>query len=241
MVNKVPEPTNDILFDVALVGDTNADHELNMSAGVESLSDDEIDGARLQIVRRAVERVTGGIAVALDVFFQPPDAVRFTYARIILKLVSPDGTVFQDVVPVEIRDDRAVEFEVENNATPKLTIKVKDVEVGGELTRSSKAKYTQYACLVNGTGVATNRADWRFEENKVIKDGLGRSGCIAFTLPEGGPFEMQLTATFELTKPGLKGALDRIRTLMLGPTHDKTPVRTITIEAPGKTGGWFFS
>jgi len=233
MNNEQENMSNSMLLDEPLVGEPNENFELYVEES-RTLSDDEIRGARLQILCQSVERVDGGTAVALDLFFQPPDAARFTYARITLKLLKPEAALFYDVAPLEIVDSRPVEFTVENKGLPKLTVTYKAVEAGVEAGKTYGKKYTSYECLVSGTGVSTQFADWRFSENSNIKDGLIRNARVAVILPEDGPFEI------ELTKPGLAGALDRMRTLVFGPSYDKTPTRKVIIEVPEESGGWFF-
>lgn len=206
----------DILIDAPLEPDPDATEEMG-PAEAQAIADEDLKGSRLLLVRRAVEAVDldgwPGGAVQLTCTFQPADNCRFASARLVLKLTTPAGVRFGDVQPVEVREDEPVKFVLESKG--KLGLKYLKLEGGTEA--GEKVEYATYHCAVTGAGDGTQLASWSFKENPFRRDGLGSSHALAFTIPAVGRVAGEAIVTARLIRPGLSGAADAIRDLILGP------------------------
>lgn len=227
------------LIDAPLVGDPDAERELNVSPA-EALSDDEIRGARFSLVRRGVERVQGdgfsGLAVALDAYFHPAPGTHFSDAEIRINLTQPAGTVFADVAPAEWREPEPVRFKIERSATLGITAELAKAGLG----RTETVEYTRYYCRIRGSGAGHSRARWTLEENEKTGEGVGQVSRLVLTLAGDGPFAADLLMRCQLVRPGIAGVVDRVRELILGPQLTDGRLMQFTIApAESSKGGWF--
>ena len=231
---------SELLFEAPLVADTDADSELHVaSAEVEALSDDEIAGSRVRLLRKTVERSDDEAATAIlfTTEFHPAPAARFTHASIVLDFISPENSKLISVAPSEVRANEPITFEVTRSG--KISIeKVAKAELG----KSTKVSYSVYPCMVRGSGVASHLARWTLEEQSPGNDGIGQSQDLALTLAGEGPFIAEVTVSARLLKPGIRGMVQRVRELILGPELDISPQKTVAFALPphqGRSG--FFS
>jgi hypothetical protein len=230
---------NDSLIDAPLVADNDADQELGGDAAV-ALSDQEIQGARVRLLCRTVERIDGAddVAVALTAEFQPAPATRFTHATVVLEMTMPEQTQIIEVAPTEVRTPDPITFKVTKSGKISLK-KVVDAELGS----AHEVSYSIYPCVVRGSGAASKFASWSFEEHVQTAAGIGQSQDLILTLAGSGPFSADVRVSARLLKPGVSGALQRVRDLILGPNLQSFRTRTVTFAPstpqPKKRG--FFS
>jgi hypothetical protein len=216
-------PANDeqnVLLDAPLVPDPYAAEEMG-PADAEAIADENLKGSRLLLVRRAVEPVdiagVPGGAVELVCTFQPAPGSRFASARLLLKLTGPQGVRIADLEPRQVREQEPVKFVLDRKG--KLGLKVLKAEAGAEA--GVRMEYAVYHCAVTGSGQATPLARWDFTENPHRKDGLGAEQSLALTLPVTGRVTGTVSVTARLIRPGLRGALEAVRDLILGPGPDR--------------------
>jgi hypothetical protein len=232
------------LVDEPLVADPEADRELGRGdSSVEALSDEDIAGARFLLTRRAIERVEQdtfeGLAVALDANFQAPPGARFTDATVRMLLTSPDEARFEDVGPVTDPNPHPVKVSITRGG--KVSLSVGEV-AEAELSAEKIIEFTKYTCRIQGLGAGTQRATWKLEEDIRTRDGIGRVNRLMVTLPGEGPFVADLLLRCQIRRPGIAGAVDRVRELVLGPRLNHERRREIRLQAPPKEErkGWFF-
>src|ERR1700754_419634 len=165
------EPAEDQLIDTPLVADPDADEELSGDQA-EALSDDEIRGARLRLLRKTIERIEGGddVALALTAEFHPAPGTRFTHATVSLRLTGPAGARVIEVAPVELRTADPVTFKVTSSG--KISF---EKLVTAEIGATREVSYSTYPCLVRGSGAASTFATWTFEEHAQAHGGLGQA------------------------------------------------------------------
>src|SRR6476646_5897527 len=129
--------TPDALIDSPLIPDPDADHELGL-ADAEAITDEDLRGSRLLLVRRAVEPIDidGAPAglVQLVCTFQPADGARFASAQFLLRLKTPTGIRIIDLAPRAIDDPNPVELTL--NRKGQLAVKGLAVEPSAELSAS---------------------------------------------------------------------------------------------------------
>lgn len=224
-----------ILVDTPLVPDPDADEELG-PGDVVAIADEDIRGCRLLIVRRAVEpiEVDGGAGGAAQIActFQPAPGLRFVWARLLLRLTSPDRVTIIDLAPREVREGEPVRFTVDGKG--KIGVNYEFVEVGIE--EGVKKEFSVYHCAVQGSGEGTAIARWDFTENPHRRDGISREQVLALTLPVTGEVTGEVTVTARVTRPGIGGALDAIRDLVLGHGERRYPIRLVVPDAPSFLG-----
>lgn len=205
----------DVLIDSPLEPDRDATEELG-PADVQPIADEDLKGSRLLLVRRAIEAVDidgcPGGAVELACTFQPAENYRFASARLVLKLTTPAGVRFVDVQPVEVPEDEPVKFVLDRKG--KLSLKYWNIKGGSEA--GVRIEYETYHCVVTGAGQGTQLARWDFKENPHRRDGLRAAHALAFTVLSVGTVTGEVIVTARLARPGLAGAVDAIRDLILG-------------------------
>lgn len=230
---------DEVLLDAPLVADTGEGLETYRGEGLENyrgeppetLSDADLRGSRLLLVRRAVERIDvdgkPGGAVEIACVFHPAEGARFSWARVTLRLSDPLGARFVDVAPREVREGEPVKFTVDGKG--KLGLKYQVAEAGTE--KSVKREFAVYHCAVQGSGESTSLARWDFAENPHRRDGIGREQVLALTLPVTGAVSGTLTAHARLVHGGLRG---RFRDLVVGgDRHERRyPVSFQVPDAP---------
>ena len=181
----------------------------------EAIADEDLQGSRLLLVRRAAEGIvldnTPGGAVELSCTFQPARGTRFIWARLLLRLTTPEGVKIVDVAPREVREDEPVRLTIDGKG--KLGLSYQMVEAGVEA--SVRKEFAIYHCGVRGSGEATALARWDFNENPDKKDGLGTEQALALTLPLTGQVTGQVSVSARLARCGLLGRLDAVRDLIL--------------------------
>ena len=199
------------LIDAPLVPDPDAAEELAVDTP-ETIADQHIAGCRFLLSLRAVEAigVAEGGAVQLTCVFHPAFEVRFSWARVVLRLTSPEGACFADVAPVEVREDELVSFAVDRGR--KLSLSYAGAEAGAE--HAVRKEYTVYHCKLRGSGSGTSLARWDFAENPHRRDGLGGQHVLGLTLPITGRVEGVVAVTARVVRPGLAGRMDAIRDLI---------------------------
>jgi len=221
------------LIDAALVPDPDESNEMG-AADIATITDEDLRGSRLLLVRRAVESIevdgTPGGIVQLACTFQPADGARFASAQFRLRLTTPEGVRIIDVAPRVIDDPHPVELTLGRKG--QLGLKVFAVEP--KIEASSSKKYVRYHCNVQGSGAGTNLARWDFHENPDRRDGLGRDEqVLTITLPVTGSVIGEVIVSARLARRGIGGAVDAIRDLVLGPRPSERAY-PVGIEIPPK-------
>lgn len=220
------------LIDAPLVPDPDADEELGPT-DVEAIADEDLRGSRLLLVRRAIEPIdlegTAGGVVQLVCTFQPAVGTRFTSAQFRLRLVTPDGLKIIDLAPRSVDDPNPVEFTL--NGKGQLGIKHPAVPVEPGVEVGVSKTYAKYHCRVQGAGEGTSLARWDFRENPDRRDGIGREQILTVTLPVVGPVTGSAIVSARLAKAGLRGSLEAVRDLILGPTPNER-IYPIAFEIP---------
>lgn len=231
---------SDLLIDIPLVSNPDADREMSAD-DVEQLTDEEIRGARLLLVKRSVEPIevngisSSGGAVQLSCEFQPAENTRFTYARIALTLTFPDDVKFISVQPDVIKDSNPVSFQVNRNG--KITLGYPSY-AGAEAGAQNQKNFVVYENLVQGTGEGTAKAIWIFKEN-AGKSGLMPKNILSFSLPVTGKVNASLSANCRVVRQGFGGLVDKIRDLIV---HvPETESRQVTFHIPTEKPKNFWS
>lgn len=225
-----------VLVDAALVPDPDAGEELGPT-DVEAIADEELKGSRLLLVRRAVEPVdlggTPGGAVEFACTFQPGRGTRFTWARLLLRLKSPEGVRIVDLAPREVRENEPVRFTLDRSG--KLSLSYQVVEAGLEAGRQKE--FSVYQCSVHGSGEGTALARWDFNESPHRKDGIGREQPLALTLPVTGRVTGTVSVSARCVRQGLRGSIEALRDMILGgPDEQHYPISFEIPESPPPTG-----
>ena len=222
-----------LLVDAPLAPDPDADEELGPRDAA-AIADEDVRGSRLLLVRRAAESIevdgaVGG-AVQIACTFQPTHGSRFVWARLLLRLQSPEGIYIVDLAPREALDE-PVQFTVDN----RLNLGVSNVlEVGTEL--GVQREFAAYHCRVQGSGESTALARWDFSENPGTRAGLGREQVLSLTLPATGEVAGTVRASARLSRGGLLGGVDAVRDLILGPHEGQYPIRFVIPRTQPPTG-----
>jgi hypothetical protein len=204
-----------LLIDVPLVADPDADEELGPT-DAKPIADEDLRGSRLLIVRKAVKAIEldgqmGGM-VELSCTFQPSYGARFTWARLMLILNSPEGIQITDLAPRTIQDSQPVKFTVDDKGT--LGLKYAPAEASVE--QSMQREYEIYHCSVQGSGVSTAKARWDFRENEHRQDGLGAEHSLVLTFPVTGIVSGIVLVSARLARSGVGGTLSSVRDMVLG-------------------------
>ncbi|MBC7821340.1 MAG: hypothetical protein IAG10_31010 [Planctomycetaceae bacterium] len=206
---------DDVLIDVDLIPDPDATNELGPNVPV-SIADEDLRGCRFLLTRRAVEAIkfedTHGGAIQLACTFHPAQGMRFTWARVALRLKIPEGSRFADVGPVEVREREPVRFAVDRNGKLSLASKL----INAEAEQSIGKEFVIYHCAVRGSGEGTALARWDFEENPHSREGLLGEQVLALTLPHSGRVEAIAVVTVRVARSGVRGKLDAVRDLVFG-------------------------
>jgi hypothetical protein len=228
------------LLDEPLVADADADSEMDASKDLEQLSDEEIAGARLLLVRKGIARLDGdgGVVMELAASFDRPPGAHMASARIQVTITAPQEATFADIAPIEVRDTEAVKFSVKKSAS--LTIKVEKIE--GKLDAQQSTEFNRYYCRVEGSGAGTHRAVWTFYENPQTDEGVSHSNPLMVIFKGTGPFTMDVATSCRIVRPGIAGLKDRVRELVLGPKlKTGRGAASITIDAPAQQprGSWW--
>ena len=224
---------DEILIDAELVPDPDAANELGPSVPV-SIADEDLRGCRFLLTRRAVETInfedTLGGAIQLACTFHPAHGMRFTWARVVLRLQIPNGSRFADVGPVEVREREPVRFAVDRKGKLSLASEL----IGTEAEQSVGKEFGIYHCVVRGSGEGTALARWDFEENPHSHEGLLGEQVLALTLPHCGRVEAIATVTVRVVRSGVRGKLDAIRDLVFG-SNPKGRFYCVAFDIPTNT------
>ncbi|MEM6412999.1 MAG: hypothetical protein AAF683_15865 [Pseudomonadota bacterium] len=225
-----------LLLDAPLVPDPDEAFELSDTETTAFLTDDEVKDARFNVKVVSVERVADGLAVALKAGFDPMPRSRFTYARVSIRAIRPDDLEFVDFAPKEIRDSKAIKMTV----TKALSLSAEGEGVKGEVALGDRtAEYAYYDCIARGMA-SSGSVRWTFEENEVIRNGIGTHQVMSFTVPMQTPFDISVQTTCNVIRPGIAGLGDKIRTLVFGHDASHGRARPATISPPEKVSrGWF--
>ena len=222
----------DVLLDAALVPDPDESREMSVRPKAEQVSDEDVAGSRILIVRRDLglrkPRQGGGAGVELQCSFQPAEGTRFVSGRVLVQLREPQDATFIDIAPTIIREPVKVNISYEANG--KISVGYKKIitgESGGKAGRG--LEYGSYICFVKGTGATSRRARWDFTEDTHLKTGIGLDQVLAMTLPASKEVTANLTVTAVLAKAGIVGAL---RDMVLGRTRAERVRRVTLFEAP---------
>lgn len=220
-----------VLIDTPLIPDPDADEE--MGALSEAIADEDLQGSRLLLVRRAIEAIelegTQGGIVQLVCTFQPGDGARFTSAQFRLRLSAPEGIRAIDLAPRSIDDPNPVEFTL--NHKGQLGVTSLPVPLDPKIEMEVNRKFAKYHCRVQGSGEGTNMLRWDFRENPDRKDGIGQEQVLTITLPVTGQITGEALVSARLARPGLGGKIDAIRDLIFGVSQNKR-VYPIDFEIP---------
>jgi hypothetical protein len=227
------------LLEIALDPDPVADAELG--PGDESLmTDDEVAGSRLIIVRRAVEPIDpasgkGGV-LGLGCTFHAAAGARYIFAQVRVDLISPAGAVFADIAPRHVTADDAVKITVKRNGELSLGREPVKAGVGG----ACEIESVYYPSLVEGSGGHARYALWRMRENGETRQGIGLDHFLAMTVPEAGDYEAEVTVTAQLARSGLAGIADAFRALTGRPTQQVLPARfRFSVPRARSRQSWF--
>jgi hypothetical protein len=216
----------------------------NLYPGVQALV--HADTGRLAysflLVRRAVETIdisgTPGGAIKFACTFHAAPRMRFVEARMALRLTEPPGVTIHDVAPREVRENEPVRFRL--NDKGKLSLSY--AQIGADLGQEHEAstEFAVYHCTVKGSGENTALARWDFTENPHKQDGIGHEQVLALTVPVTGRVTGSLSISARLVRPGLKGAWDAIRDMVIGNDERSYPV-SFTIPPKKRSGilSWF--
>lgn len=219
------------LLELSLVPDPDADEEMGPGDASETIMDEEVEGCRLLLVLRGAEpiQLEGGPGGAVEIActFQPAEGMRFSWARLVLRLKEPAGVRVVDLGPRDVREAEPVKFTVSGKGTVGLKYQI--AQAGME--RGQSKEFAVYHCAVHGSGESTPNARWDFTENPHRRDGIGREQVLMLTLPVTGPVAGTLTANARIVRPGLAGRVDAIRDLVLGPrSHERE--HSVAFEIP---------
>lgn len=219
-----------LLIDAPFIPDPDAEEELGPT-DIAAIADEDLQGSRLLIVRRAIEPIdlegTAGGIVQIVCTFQPAQGTRFTSAQFRLRLVTPEGIKIIDLAPSSIEDPHPVEVTV--NSKGKLGFKI--LPINGIAEDGVSKKYAIYHCKVQGAGGGTSLARWDFRENPDRRDGIGQEQVLTLTLPVTGQVSGSVIVSARLARSGLQGSLDAIRDMILG-TSPKERFYPISFNIP---------
>jgi len=146
---------------------------------------------------------TPGGAVQFACTFQPAYGARFTWARRLLRLETPNHICIVDLAPREVLEEKPVQFTIDGKG--KLGIRYQAVDASVE--KGTQKQFAIYHCKVQGSGESTALARWDFNENPYRKDGLGPEQVLAVTLPVTG----DVTGTVSVSAPGPRWTTGRHR------------------------------
>jgi hypothetical protein len=221
---------DEVLLDAELIGDPDSARELGPAKTAELLADEDIKGSRILIVRRnpgpRQDQVGGGALVEINCAFQSEEGMRFVSGRVTIQLVHPHGAVFLDVAPTEIRDPVKVTYTLEPGG--KISLGLGRLSVEPSMTAKSQVEYNSFICRVRGSGVGSARAIWDFEEDAVLKQGIGPSQALAVTVPASQTVNAELLVKATIAKNGWLGAA---RDLVLGRTPEERMRKIILCKA----------
>jgi hypothetical protein len=207
----------EILVDTPLIPDADADEEMGPGDS-ETIADEELRGSRFLLVRRAIEAIdidgAPGGAIKFACTFHSSPGTRFVEARLALRLNDPPGVNVYDLAPREVRENEPVRFKVDDKGKLSLGYAKIGAELGHE--SGSSTEFAVYHCVVKGSGANTALAKWDFTENPHKQDGIGHEQVLALTIPATGKVAATLSVSARLARPGLKGAFDAIRELVIG-------------------------
>jgi len=221
----------EILLDAELVGDPDAIRELGAAPPLELLTDEDITGSRILIVKRdrglQKPRDGGGAMVELDCAFQPAEGTRFVSGRVTVQIVQPQGVMFIDIAPTEIKEPVKVTYSLEPSG--KISLGLGKLSIEPSVSAKRQLEYDSFTCRVKGSGAGSLRAIWDFAEDNILKQGIGAHQALAVTVPASDTVRAELLVKATLAKNGLFGAA---RDLVLGRTRDER-VRDITLYKAG--------
>jgi hypothetical protein len=218
---------DELLFEGHLVPDADALREMSVANTDVLIDPPNLSGARILIVKRleSVSIADGsgsgsgsgggsgsgdGAFVRLVCSFLPAPGTRFVSARVSMKLIQPQGAMFLDIAPREIKQPVKVEYSRE--ASAKLSVKFGPVTFDPSGKADVKLDYDAFICLVRGVGANSVRAIWDFEEDPGLERGIGVDQPLAVIVPAGQKVKAELLVTAQLARNGALGALD----MMLG-------------------------
>lgn len=221
------------LLDASFVADPYADEEMAAGDASETIVDDELEGCRLLLVQRAAEAIQldggPGGAVEIACTFQPAEGMRFSWARIVLRLNEPEGVKVVGLEPRDVRDKEPVKFTLSDKGKLGLKYQIGEAGVENGVTK----EFTVYHCAVHGSGESTPTVRWDFTENPHRRDGIGREQVLVLTLPVTGRVAGTITANARIVRPGFAGRLDAIRDLVLGArSHERALAVSFEIPEP---------
>ncbi|MEL6940487.1 MAG: hypothetical protein AAFO84_14995 [Cyanobacteria bacterium J06598_1] len=219
---------NQLLIDLPLVADEDADEELGSLAAT-AIADEDLQGSRLLLALKSVrpidiEGMPGGL-IEISCTFQPGYNTRFTWARLTVMLQSPEGVKIVDLAPREIKDEQPVKISVDS----KGSLGLKKAPAEASLDKTVKEEYEVYQCLVRGSGESTAKARWDFNENDHRQSGLGTEQTLVMTLPVTGKVSGLVLMNARLARSGVEGALSAVRDLVVGARQRDS---TFSVEIP---------
>jgi hypothetical protein len=202
-----------VLADIPLIPDPDSLQEMGVS-GSNLLTDDEIKGCRLILTQLEAKPIkignTEGGVVAFRCTFHPANKIRFSQARVIIKLLSPTNLSIVDLQPREVFGEPV---KITVNREGKLGFKYHILEAGSN--ESTSMEFQQKSCLLQGSGQNTSIAKWDFFENDEIQQGIVREQTLALTLPYCGEVGATLTISTRVARKGLLGVADTFRDLIV--------------------------
>jgi hypothetical protein len=222
MTDETMTPRDEVLLDAPMLPDPDAKREMSAVAAPQEVTDADVEGSRILIVKRALAPAGDGAAVELTCSFQPAPGTRFVSARVMVMLRTPVGEAFIDIAPTEIKEP--VKVTIDYDADGKISVgkeNIANAEIGGSEKRG--LEYNSYICFVRGSGAGSRRAQWDFDEDPHLRGGIGLQQVLAMTVPKAAAVQGSLTVSATLAKSGLLGAA---RDLVLGRSR---PERMIPI------------
>jgi hypothetical protein len=189
------------LFEAELVPDL--DTLLEMGAG--SVVDENLrNGSRVLILRRDDgAQVDGAVMVRLDCAFQAAPGVRFSAAHLMVKLIQPQGAMFRDIEPREIKTP--VKVEIALQAGGKLSAKFEPFSGEASASGACKETYDSYITPVTGSGWNTIRAEWFFNEDEALQKGVQTHQTLTMALSAEKTVKAELLVSAQIQRVGLLG------------------------------------
>lgn len=208
------ESNDDILLDAELFGDPDANELLGPSDDTEVLTDKEIRGCRLTLVRQKVHKVDLGRgafgAIEIECSLLPAPGLRFASAAVIVKLEQPTNANFVDIAPTRVTRPGKMRFAFDAGA--KLIDITEDMGVGRLVLKASREVDYEH-CHVQGGGSGSRRVEWRFVEDDQAQKGILSPQALIMTVPVTGLVHCTVGFKAKIKRGGKSGA---VRDLLFG-------------------------